>query len=63
LKQIRYFNGPAADPDVSQPEGLELGYIKGRLAGASFDELDQPSQAIFLSIGTRVSGVDGQIGA
>jgi hypothetical protein len=32
--------------DASQPEGLELGCIKGRLAGASFEERDQLLQAI-----------------
>jgi hypothetical protein len=44
--KIRYFNGPAVDRDVSQPEWLELGYVRGRLAGASFEESDQPWQAI-----------------
>jgi hypothetical protein len=44
---------PAVDRDVSQREGLESGYIKGRLADASFEEPDQPLQvidAIFPSI-------------
>jgi hypothetical protein len=44
--KIRYFNGPAADRDVFHPEGLEFGYIKGRLTGASFKVPDQPLQAI-----------------
>jgi hypothetical protein len=51
--KIRYFNGPIVDRDVSQPEGFEFGYIKGRLAGASFEDPDQPLQvidAIFQSI-------------
>jgi hypothetical protein len=43
--KIRYFSGPAVNCDVSQPEGFEFGYIKGRLAGASFKELDHPLQA------------------
>jgi hypothetical protein len=53
LKQIRYFDGPAVDRDVSQPKGLEFRYIQGRLAGASFEEpnhLLQVIEAIFQSI-------------
>jgi hypothetical protein len=43
---IHYFTGPVVDCDVSQPEGLEFGYIKGRIAGASFEDPDQPLHAI-----------------
>jgi hypothetical protein len=43
---IHYFNGPAVDRNASQPGGLEFGCIKGRFAGASFEEPDQPLQAI-----------------
>jgi hypothetical protein len=52
--KIRDFNAPAVDRDVSGPEELKFEYIKGRLADASFEEPDQPSQAIdgiFQSIG------------
>jgi hypothetical protein len=31
---------------ISQPEGLEFGYIKGKLTGASFEEPDQLLWAI-----------------
>jgi hypothetical protein len=44
--KIHYFNGPAVDRDEYQPEELGFGYINGRPAGASFDEPDQPLQAI-----------------
>jgi hypothetical protein len=53
LKPICYFNPPAVDRDASQSKGLEFGYIKGRLPGASFEESDQLLQeidAIFQSI-------------
>jgi hypothetical protein len=45
-KRIRYFSGPAVDRANFQPEGLEFGCIKGRLTGASFEEPDQPFEAI-----------------
>jgi hypothetical protein len=51
--KIRYFKELAVDRDASQPEGLEFGYIKGRLADASFEEPNQPlyaTDAIFQSI-------------
>jgi hypothetical protein len=39
--KIRYFDGPAVGRGVSRPKGLEFRYIKGGLAGASFEESDQ----------------------
>jgi hypothetical protein len=61
---------PPYSPDLALCDLYVFGYIKGRLASASFKEPDQPLQAVnaisspFKShIGTRVSGVDGQINA
>jgi hypothetical protein len=44
--KTRYFNGPAVDRDVSQPEAFVFGHIKGRLTCPSFEEPNQPLQAI-----------------
>jgi hypothetical protein len=44
--KIRYFNGPAVDRNVTRFEGLELEYIKGKLAAASLKKPGQPWQAI-----------------
>jgi hypothetical protein len=46
FKLIRYFNEPAVDRDVSQPEELKFPCIKGKLAGTSFEEFGQLLQAI-----------------
>jgi hypothetical protein len=61
---------PRYSPDLAPCDFYLFGYIKGRLAGASFEDLAQLLQAIdaiFQSIekhiGTRFSGVDAQIGA